>query len=212
MNHLTSDTIVFSQHGVIHPHVFTGHWVKDNINLIQSQQSSSSSSSFSLPLLTIDSPLLSFTSPFTGHLGLAPPYRLQDQRSSFLQNAYNNKVIDHMVFALYTSKNESVLSSIKFGSFDQSAIADREQLTYMKTVSTNSWAIRAHAMHLAGSQVKLTTADRAALIQPLLPYTYIPKADFQNFRLEALMKYATRGLHCTNIDCYFEKPCNESLP
>lgn len=49
-------------------------------------------------------------------------------------------------------------------------------------------------------------------MEPLLPYTYIPKADFLSFKQAALLKLGTRGLICSHIDCYFEKPCNETLP
>lgn len=139
-------------------------------------------------------------------------------RNSFLRNAQASGVIDHLVFALYAGgsgdggKNGSAQSSIKFGSVDQSAIAPGEYLTYMKTESTDSWGIKALAMRLAGSSVRLASPQRTALIQPLVPYTYIPKADFLNFKQAALLKFGTRGLRCSHIDCYFEKPCNETLP
>lgn len=96
---LASDTLILPEHGVIRQHTFSGHWIRDDVDL----DHSSFETNFSLPLLAIESPLLSFSSPFSGHIGLAPPYHLEDQRRSFLSNAQKNGVIDHLVFAIYTN-------------------------------------------------------------------------------------------------------------
>lgn len=126
-------------------------------------------------LQTIEQTVLTFSSSYSGYLGLAPGLdSVYSKYPSSLDYAKEEGAIDHKVFAIYANQDSSIKSSVKLGSYDPSGIAPGSQLTYMKTQSPSTWAIEAEGLNLAGSKVKLSSSFKQALVQPLLPFMYIP--------------------------------------
>ena len=63
-------TVILFEHGVLDKSAFSGRWVADDVDIDHSAYNTT----FTLPFLTIDAPLVSFQSPYSGQIGLAPPY------------------------------------------------------------------------------------------------------------------------------------------
>lgn len=122
-----------------------------------------------------------FTSNYQGYIGLAPPVSIMNKQTSLLSQAKDEGLIDHMVFSLYTDLDQSMQSTIKFGSYDPSAISQGGHITYMKTKSRQSWDLLGYVMVVYQSQVATGPTPKVALIEPQLPYLYIPDEDWIGF-------------------------------
>jgi hypothetical protein len=85
-------------------------------------------------------------------------------------------VIDNYVFALYTDTAENKYnSSIKFGGYDKSGIAEGDSLTYLQTKNATSWGIHGLFIVVDGRTVRSDPkVEKTCLIEPQLPYLYLP--------------------------------------
>lgn len=118
-------------------------------------------------------------------------------------------LIDHLTFSLYTNLDVNIHSSLKFGSYDKGAILPGSSIQYLKTKSRESWELRGYAMVVYHSQVATGPTPKVALIEPQLPYLYIPDEDWMSFIDAVLFSYESDGVRCSSHYCYFEKRCNE---
>lgn len=132
-------------------------------------------------ILAVTSTSSPFTSVYQGYIGLAPPISIMDKPTSLLSQAKDDGLIDHMVFSLYTDLDQSMQSTIKFGSYDPSAISQGGSITYMKTKSRQSWELLGYVIVVYQSQVHTGPTPKVALIEPQLPYLYIPDEDWIGF-------------------------------
>ena len=118
-------------------------------------------------------------------------------------------LIDHLTFSLYTNLDKNIHSSIKFGSYDKSAIKPGSEITYLKTKSRSTWELRGDVMVVYHSQVATGPTPKVALIEPQLPYLYIPSEDWLGFIDAVLFSYDSDGVKCSSHYCYFDKNCND---
>ena len=113
------------------------------------------------------------------------------------------------MFALYTSIRSDQPSSLKFGGYDQSGIAPGEKLTWMETLNTDSWALAAKFMIIFDETVRMTADNpRIILIEPQMPYMYLPEYEFASFTTNVLNVYREKGVKCKRDYCYFESSCD----
>ena len=110
------------------------------------------------------------------------------------------------MFALYTSIDSDVRSSLKFGGYDESAVAPGENLTWLHTKENDSWGLAAKFMIVFDETVRMEGNDpRVILIEPQMPYMYLPKAEFKHFAEN--LKNVYEDIKCKATFCYFEKSC-----
>lgn len=119
-------------------HKFYGKMYNDYLRLVHKDHSSR----VSVDLFGIESSQRDFHSNYDGYIGLAPPNDGKDRLSNFMMNARKDGLIENLVAALYTDVKDEAKSSLKFGSYDASGIADGDSLTYLKTVNATSWGLR----------------------------------------------------------------------
>jgi len=81
-------------------------------------------------------------------------------------------------------------------------------ITYMKTKTPKSWELRGYAMVVYHSQVATGPTPKVVLIEPQLPYLYIPNEDWFGFMDAVLLSYEGDGARCSGSYCYFEKRCS----
>lgn len=79
-----------------------------------------------------------------------------------------------MVFALYTSVSQEQTSTMKFGSYDPSGIKEGEKLTYIQTKNSTSWGLSANYFIVFDHTIWTDNTPKTALIEPQLPYMYLP--------------------------------------
>lgn len=101
---------------------FAGSFYQDYLRFAHE----SKSSRMSQAIFAIKSAVNTFISDLDGYIGLAPPRNGIERMRSFLFNAWKDGLIEHMVFALYTSVRNDIPSTLKFGSYDPSGIKDGE--------------------------------------------------------------------------------------
>jgi len=99
---------------------------------------------------------------------------MKDKQTSILAQAKESGKIDHMVFALYTNLDKIVKSNIKFGSYDQSGIKSGGKLTYIKTKSPSTWELLGYNIVVHWDVVRLGPESKVVIIEPQIPYMYIP--------------------------------------
>ena len=102
--------------------IFAGSFYQDYMRFAHK----SKSSRMSQAIFAIQSAANDFYSDLDGYIGLAPPRDPTERERSFLFNAWRDGLIEHMVFALYTSLKPEIPSTLKFGSYDKSGIKDGE--------------------------------------------------------------------------------------
>jgi len=84
-----------------------------------------------------------------------------------LKRAKEAGLIDHEVFSIYTNlDDENVESSIKFGSYDESAHLPGAEVTYVKTVSPETWELRGYALVMHWSRIRTGQTPKMVLLEP----------------------------------------------
>lgn len=53
-----------------------------------------------------------------------------------------------MAFSIFTSNTDPAVSTIKFGSYDKSALKDGTQLTVLQTVNERTWAVEGQYIYI----------------------------------------------------------------
>ena len=104
--------------------------------------------SFEPQFLAVTACSSSFGTPYAAYVGLAPPLSLGDKRTSVLTQAQEAGLIDHAVFSLYTALDHGLTSSVKFGSYDEAALAPGAEIVYVKTKGTGTWELPGYALAL----------------------------------------------------------------
>ena len=72
-----------------------------------------------------------FSSPYDGLIGICPGYSGSTAmigNSDFVIDLIRNKMIDFPIISIYTRNEVGNSSTVKFGGWDQSALADGETL------------------------------------------------------------------------------------
>ena len=157
-------------------------------------------------IFAIKSAVNTFISDLDGYIGLAPPRNGIERMRSFLFNAWKDGLIEHMVFALYTSVRNDIPSTLKFGSYDPSGIKDGEQLTYIQTRNSTTWGLSAAYFIVFDHTIYTDSTPKVALIEPQYPYLYIPQHEFESFR--GAVNDVYKDANCKLTYCYFSKPCD----
>lgn len=179
--------------------IVEGEIVEDYIRLEHNDHSSRMQMQF-LGIIDTEEELVS---QYAGYIGLAPPKSQEEHMRSFLYNAHKDGLIDKYMFALYTSIRSDVPSSLKFGGYDVSGIKPGEQLTWMHTKENDSWALAARFMIVFDETVQMEADQpRVILIEPQMPYMYLPEFEFASFAQNAMDVYP--DLKCKRTYCYFE--------
>ena len=109
---LQSYEMTYFNHGTIEHNTLFGRRVTEEFQVAAAEDGAD----FDLPVLAIENALISFNLPYSGSVGLAPPYSMQAQSSSLLLHAQQNRDIDHLVFSIYSRENKSNLSIERSGS------------------------------------------------------------------------------------------------
>ena len=120
-----------------------------------------------LKILAINNAETQFSSHYSGYIGIAP-YSLEktsesdlakykdDPNLNFMYQLKARKNIKHMVVAFFTSSDKSIkTSSVKFGGWDENALADGEKLTMIRTINAKSWALRLKYVTIDYNHVQL---------------------------------------------------------
>lgn len=118
-------------------------------------------------------------------------------------------VIDHMTFSIYTHPDPGVASMIKFGSYDQSAHLPGAEVVYVKTRSPETWELRGYALVMHYDRVRTGPTPKMVLIEPQLPYIYLPDEDWGGFLDAVARTFEADGVRCTGEYCFFLKPCSQ---
>jgi len=117
--------------------------------------------------------------------------------------------ISNNVVAFYTRMEDGNSSHIKFGGWDQSAIAEGGSLVMVRTRDVNSFQLNAHQFYI-GEELFLDKI-RAIDIDPMLPYIYMPDLDYVKIQEKLQEIYYGQGIKCdyTMNYCRFSKPCSD---
>lgn len=151
-----------------------------------------------------------FSTAYQGYIGLAPPLSLGDKKTSVLTQAKDAGLIDHLVFSLYTNLDKNIQSSIKFGSYDKDALAPSDpEIVYVKTAATDTWALRGYAIIVHYDRVKSGPTPKQVLINPQLPYMYLPKEDWASYAASVLYSFGGDGVICSGQYCFFNGHCQD---
>lgn len=108
---------------------------------------------------------------------------------------------------MYASDKDSDTSVVKFGSYDKLGMAEQGYgLKTFKTISVTSWALR--ATHAAMRDREIFSGERKFLIDPQIPYIYLPPKDYLMFAIR--MATFDRTINCRDAYyhfCSYPKPC-----
>ena len=70
-DHFTSFEMTYFERGSLQYNTLSGHWVNDDFRVSERQEE------FEVPLIAIEDAIVSYKSPFSGWIGLAPPYSIE---------------------------------------------------------------------------------------------------------------------------------------
>jgi len=111
--------------------------------------------------------------------------------------------------SFFTTVNPKLQSSIKLGGWDQSAIMDGENLTMVKTEGVDKWLIAIQGTTVGATVVDMSDISRSLMIEPQLPYMYLPPDDFKKWAQMLSLIYSDVICNTnTKGTCYFNKNCN----
>jgi hypothetical protein len=164
-----------------------------------------------------------------GFIGIAPyTNTARKEDTNFMRNLEKKEIINHNVVSIYSNMKEMIGTSyIKFGSYDPTAIMEGQPFKVIKTVSLDSWAVSAKSMKVdvvrdvesSNPQVnekKQIFAATKALIEPQLPYMYLPELEWKWFfestiamwnSLKGIDTAKKNHMQCTNKECYIQMTC-----
>jgi hypothetical protein len=78
-----------------------------------------------------------------------------------------NKNIKHPVVSFFTSLDKKITtSSVKFGSWDQSAIDPSDTLRMIKTINSKSWGLKLKYLSMNWEHLDLPGLSRHIVIEP----------------------------------------------
>jgi len=121
-------------------------------------------------------------SDYSGFIGLQPYSADPDNtQRNFLMMLKSKNLISHMSFSLYTRPGEkNAHSTIKFGGYDKEGLSKNQHLTVLRTIDKYSWAVIGGEMRVGDWMYseKVDIAERRVIIEPQLPYMYVPAKDF----------------------------------
>ena len=85
-------------------------------------------------------------------IGLAPYSKDSDayEKQNFMKQIQVNNLIDHNVISFYISNTYGNSSFVKFGSYDEKAIAPGSKLNVIRTNNLNSWEISSNEVKYSG--------------------------------------------------------------
>jgi len=142
-----------------------------------------------------------------GFIGIAPYTSdpLNKDRNFMFQLKAQGK-IDHNTVSFYINLGNHNSSSIKFGSYDNSGIANGAIMAVYRTIDKTKWSIYGEHFKANGHKV---AEMREISFDMQLPYLYIPKTDFLNFAVS--LAIFDVGIKCSSKEnsCKYKKPCDQ---
>jgi len=121
----------------------------------------------------------------------------------------NKNLISYPIVSFFTTVNPYLDCSIKFGGWDESAIAKGDALKTVNTRSVDSWKIALNTAVVGERRINLSDKERSVIIEPQLPYMYLPTSDFKEWT-RILAEIYPNVVCNTNIQgaCSFKKACS----
>lgn len=120
-------------------------------------------------------------------------------------------LIDHQVIMINSNGDDDEAnpdSYIKFGSWDESALAYDESLYTLKTKDNVSWTIRADKFYLGGEEF-VSGNNKDMDFSPHLPYLYLPNGDWTHFAFRMGENFEDIDCSYTGNYCRFLSSCSE---
>ena len=113
-----------------------------------------------------------------------------------------------MVNAMNVRGNSSV---IKFGGYDENALADGNTLTVLRTKNEKSFTLLASDFYYGDTSL-LTGVPKDIDLNPHLPYLYVPDADITHVMYKINELYPESSAHPIDCDysgnfCRFKESC-----
>lgn len=110
-------------------------------------------------------------------------------------------LIDHAIISLYLQPNG--ISSIKFGGYDKTALLDPNDFDVFKTISKNSWTIKATEPYINNKAFQTDSNKHIEFqVEPQLAMIYMPSDDYSNF------KQHVKDIFKEKVNCDLpQRPC-----
>lgn len=136
-----------------------------------------------------------FTSKYDGYVGIGPG---GNKEHNLIDQLLDKGVIDHKVVAFYTDMKTQD-SSIKFGSWDEEGLLKDASLSLVKTFGPDSWSVSLGGVTVVSQVMELSDPQTMALLEPAVPYIYVPESDFM--KIQTLLQEA----YPFQLTCSFER-------
>lgn len=152
--------------------------------------------------LAINTMTPSFKQHWDGLLGIAPLGNVvgMDYEKNYLWKLQKDGLIDHMTVSIYLREHTGNLSSIKFGSYDPSAIHPQSPLYLFRTVSQREWSLSVKDFQVNSGQILGATKELYFAYH--LPYLYLPDAEFNEY--VAQIKKWDSTIECRPDICWYK--------
>lgn len=123
----------------------------------------------------------------------------------------SHKLIEKKMFGVYTknANGTDIPSQIRFGGYNEDLLQAGQELVWINTNTTSSWAVTLQAFDFHYENILET--PKKALINPGFPFIAAPLDDYEKYKADLLSGYPQdKGLVCTDYDwCYFTNPCRD---
>lgn len=139
---------------------------------------------------------------------MGPYTEMKDLKEiSFMNRLKANGKIDHNVMSFFVNdQTPGMKSHLKLGNTDTEAYLG--ELNLLKTQNLGSWKIK--GTYFMYDNVDLSRSDtRSVLIEPSLPYIYIPDNDFKIFAEHLSKKYKHIICRVNKGYCKINKACSQ---
>jgi hypothetical protein len=158
------------------------------------------------PAMAITKTSNEFRTKLSGYIGIAPYFSMPESEweDNFMYSLKQNGYIDHMI-TTFIASSVPHQSIIKFGQYETEAIEG--DFTYLKTVDDSSWTLQSTKAVMGQLPIYNMAAPstKKLVIDPQLPYLYVPIHDFTRISIALVLSFNARSLRCT--DEYFGNRC-----
>lgn len=111
-----------------------------------------------------------------------------------------------MTVSIYLREHTGNLSSIKFGSYDPSAIHPQASLYVFRTISQREWSLNVKDFQVNDGNV--LGANKELYFSYHLPYLYLPDTEFNEY-VEQIKKWDSHIVCRTDICWYADHDCHD---
>ena len=83
------------------------------------------------------------------------------------------------------------------------------ELVVLRTEDNKQWGVNAEYLIIGDVMLYLKGSQRIALMEPQLPYMYLPRSDFEQFTINLVREFP--NVHCSMKEgtCYFARRCDK---